>query len=76
MEKSAHRQTKEALDLSEKTVGLKNTKRIKRCRLDDLPHIALKAFSIKVISKNIYNTTHHNKNNLVVKTPARDQWWM
>lgn len=36
MEKSAHRQTKETLDLSEKTVSLKNIKKAKRCRHSDL----------------------------------------
>lgn len=35
IEKGAHRQTKEALDLSEKTVSLKNIKRTKRCRHSD-----------------------------------------
>lgn len=35
MEKGAHRQTKEALDLSEKTVSLKNIKGTKRCRHSD-----------------------------------------
>lgn len=33
----------------------------------------MKAFSIKVIGKNIYNATNDNNNNFVMKTQARDQ---
>ena len=40
---------------------------------DDLLQIALKAFSIKVMGKNIFNATNDNNNNVVMKTQARDQ---
>lgn len=39
---------------------------------DDLLQIALKAFCIKVMGKNIFNATNDN-NNVVMKTQARDQ---